>query len=64
MAVDLQAIFGIEEQKPDDKVSMAMILQFLTALLKRDSEDEMKDEREQNAREIPVRPRVEPLGGA
>ena len=62
---DPQQIFGQStRQEPESKVSIAVLLKFLADLLGAEKEDEMKDEREQDAREVPVRPRVEPLGGA
>ena len=62
---DPQQIFGQStRQEPDNKVSIAVLLKFLADLLGAEKDDEMKDEREQDAREVPVRPRVEPLGGA
>ena len=66
MAFDPGQIFGQStRQEPDNKVSIAVLLKFLADLLSAKKEDdEMLDEREQDAREIPVRPRIEPLGGA
>jgi hypothetical protein len=64
MAVDIEKIFGLASGKEDERVQLAVLLRFLAQLLDKDRDDELLDEREQNAREIPVRPRVEPLGGA
>ncbi len=66
--MDIPALFGIQSpQKPDEKMDVAKILMLLLELLgggnnKRD-DLHVQDEREQGSREIPVRPRIEPLGG-
>lgn len=63
MALDISQLFGMETREPPgkDKVSLAVLLRFLTALLEREEDDE---ETERPREEVPVRPRVEPLGGA
>lgn len=58
----IDELFGAEK-KENESVKLAVILRFLAELLESDDDDEGKDEREREAREIPVRPRVEPLGG-
>lgn len=61
----IEELFGVPSRSADDKLNMAIILRFLAEILsKEESDDDWKDERERGAREIHVRPRVEPLGGA
>ena len=71
MPPDLMNIFNPEptKQKADPRVSLALFLRHLADLMSAEDEDEdmrekFKDEREKQETEIPVRPRVEPLGGA
>ena len=66
MSLDLTNIFGSgSKKKTDPRVSMAMMLRHLADLMSaEDEEDEFTDPREKEEHEIPVRPRVEPLGGA
>lgn len=66
MPVNFQELFGLQtDKKPDEQMSVVMLLKAILGMLdnKRD-ENDIKDEREEGSREIPVRPRIEPLGGA
>jgi hypothetical protein len=64
MAFDPSALFGSGEAEPNSDVMLAMMLAFLTRMLdnKRDPRH-VQDEREIDSHEIPVRPRIEPMGG-
>jgi hypothetical protein len=57
--LDLAQLFGLPPQKPDPRVSLALLLRHLSELL--DAGDEEGEA--QMPAEIPVRPRVLPTGG-
>lgn len=60
MALDLSALFGgAKQQRPDPRVSLALMLRHLAELLEH-TEQEGED---QPIEPIPVKARVEPLGG-
>lgn len=62
MAFDAMELFGGgPDEGPDEKMMLAMILSLLMDRLTGRREDETAEEI--GRREIPVRPRVEPLGG-
>jgi hypothetical protein len=59
--VNLSELFG-EPKKPDKAMQIATILQMLARLIGAEP-DKPETVVEARAREIPVRPRVEPQGG-
>lgn len=63
MPFDLSQLFGMGPavQKPDPRVSLALLLHHLAALLQASAEP--GEAAPETPAEIPVRPRVEPLGG-
>jgi hypothetical protein len=60
MEVNLSEIFG-QSEKPSKVTGIALILQMLARLLSEKPEEE--EQVDDASREIPVRPRVEPMGG-
>ena len=69
MAFDPREIFGESAPEPQagqqKNMLLALVLQLLQQLMQEErKEDPSLDPRERDAREIHVRPRVEPLGGA
>ena len=62
MSVNLTELFGLPGRKPDKNVSLAMLLRLLSDLI--DGDETPQQEQGDGEREIPVRPRIEPLGGA
>ena len=62
MGMDLTQIFG-PAPKQRSGTDVAMLLRVLLAMMGKGQDEEQLDEREVDAREIPVRPRVEPMGG-
>jgi len=62
MANPLVASLGLTGQT-EPKISRSMILALLLQLLSETPEDEKETENVHEQPEVPVRPRVEPLGG-
>ncbi len=63
--LNLQELFGLKtDKKSEPEMPIVLLLQAIIGMLsnKRD-ENDIKDEREQGSMEVPVRPRIEPLGG-
>jgi len=63
-ALDLSELFGRPQAPPDPRVSLALMLRYLSELLESSkAPEEEEDGLSQPPEPIPVRARVEPLGG-
>jgi hypothetical protein len=66
MALNLATLFGlgqaVQPPKPNPNLQLALILQMLSSMMMQQGE-QVESAEDVAAREVPVRPRVEPLGG-
>ncbi len=59
--------FGLKiDKKPEKDLPLVLLLRAIIGMLSQEEDEDSKfrDEREQIQRELHVRPRIEPLGGA
>jgi hypothetical protein len=62
--MDISALFGMQEpEETDEQKWIPILLMFLASQLSKRDENHMQRETEKT-NEIPVRPRIEPLGGS
>ena len=63
--MDLSELFGMQKpEEPDEKQGIALLLMFLADMLSSKRDEKHVQRESEKTQEIPVRPRVEPLGGS
>jgi hypothetical protein len=62
--MDFSELFGMQKpEEPDEASAIALLMRFLADMLSKRDENHVQRETEKT-NEIPVRPRIEPLGGS
>jgi len=63
--MDLSELFGMQKpEEPDEEQGIALLLMFLANMLSSKRDEHHVQRESEKTQEVPVRPRVEPLGGS